>query len=67
MQRLFKTGIFWICHVTVACRLAFLLTGNWQAALAIGLLEPSVQALVFHLHEIVWDRAAPRPLATARS
>ena len=60
MLTLFKTGTYWICHITVAFTLAYLLTGNWHAALAIGLLEPSVQAVVFYFHEITWDRVRAR-------
>jgi uncharacterized membrane protein len=60
MLRLLKTGTYWICHITVAFSLAYLLTRNWHAALAIGLLEPTVQALVFYLHEVAWDRSQIR-------
>ncbi len=60
MERLFKTGTYWICHITVACTLAYLLTRNWHAALAIGFLEPSVQAVVFYFHEMAWERAGAR-------
>jgi uncharacterized membrane protein len=60
MLTLFKTGTYWVCHITVAFTLAYLLTGNWHAALAIGLLEPSVQAVVFYFHEIAWDRLRAR-------
>ncbi len=63
MTRLLKTGTYWLCHITVAFGLAYLLTGSWRAALAIGLLEPTVQAVVFYVHEIAWERdlaGAPR-------
>jgi uncharacterized membrane protein len=60
MSRLLKTGTYWVCHIAVASSLAYLLTGNWHAALAIGLLEPSVQAVVFYAHELVWDRVQLR-------
>ncbi len=52
MLTLFKTGTYWMCHITVAFTLAYLLTGNWHAALAIGLLEPSVQAVVFYFSRL---------------
>ena len=67
MIRLFKTGTYWICHITVACSLAFLITGSWSAALAIGRLEPSVQAVVFYRHEVAWDRVQFRRGASSRS
>lgn len=66
MLTLFKTGTYWLCHITVAFTLAYLLTGNWHAALAIGLLEPSVQAVVFYFHEIAWDRLRSRAHSEAR-
>lgn len=55
MRVLAKTASYWICHIAVASGLAFALTGQWRAALAIGLLEPSVQAVVFLLHERAWE------------
>ena len=67
MLRLFKTGTYWLCHITVAISLAYLLTGNWHAALAIGLLEPTVQALVFYFHELAWERARSVSAATGTS
>jgi uncharacterized membrane protein len=60
MRTLAKTGTYWLCHITVASGLAFALTGQWKAALAIGLLEPSVQAIVFLLHERAWESWAPK-------
>ena len=67
MLRLFKTGTYWLCHITVAISLAFLLTGNWHAALAIGFLEPTIQALVLYLHELAWERARSVSGATGTS
>ena len=52
-----KTGTYWLCHISVASGLAYLLTGQFEAALAIGLLEPTVQAGVFILHERAWELA----------
>lgn len=54
MRMLAKTGTYWVCHILVASGLAYALTGQLRAALAIGLLEPSVQAVVFLLHERIW-------------
>lgn len=60
MRTLAKTATYWVCHITVASGLAFAVTGQWKAALAIGLLEPSVQAVVFFLHERAWENWAPK-------
>ncbi len=35
---------------------AFALTRNWHAALAIGLIEPLVQTVAYSMHERVWAR-----------
>ncbi len=60
-RRIAKTGTYWIVHITVASSLAFALTGKVDAALAIGFLEPTVQALVFLLHERLWEGPAVSP------
>lgn len=61
MRRLAKTGSYWLVHITVAITVAWALTGNLAAAMAIGLLEPTVQAVVFYGHEWLWDRKAGSP------
>jgi uncharacterized membrane protein len=61
MRRLAKTGSYWVVHITVAVSVAWALTGNLAAAMAIGLLEPTVQAFVFYLHEWLWERKAATP------
>jgi uncharacterized membrane protein len=58
MRRLAKTGSYWVVHICVAITVAWVLTGNLAAALAIGLLEPTVQAFVFYIHEWLWERKA---------
>lgn len=55
MRRLMKTGTYAVMHVSVATLIAFLLTGNIHAALAIGLLEPLVQTVFFYFHETIWE------------
>lgn len=65
MRRLAKTASYWIIHITVAVTVAWALTGNLAAAMAIGLLEPSVQAVVFYFHEWFWDRKSQRGAAVA--
>ena len=61
MRRLAKTGSYWLVHITVAVAVAWALTGNLAAAMAIGLLEPTVQAFVFYIHEWLWERKMPAP------
>ncbi len=50
-----KTLTYSLMHFTVAISVAFALTGNWKAALAIGLIEPLVQTAAYTLHERAWD------------
>lgn len=55
MRALIKTVTFWISHITVAYGLVYWITGSVQAALAVGLLEPTVQAGVYLFHEWLWE------------
>ena len=45
-----KTLTYGLMHLTVAIAVAFALTRNWQAALAIGLIEPFVQTIAYTVH-----------------
>lgn len=60
-----KTGTYAIMHFVVAIIVAYLLTGSWRMALAIGLIEPFVQTFAFAIHERVWHRATMRPADAA--
>ena len=53
----FKTMTYSFMHLCVAMTVAFVLTGSWHAALAIGIIEPMVQSLAYTLHERAWARA----------
>ncbi|MGB0748494.1 MAG: DUF2061 domain-containing protein [Magnetospiraceae bacterium] len=50
-----KTISYGIAHVAVATTVAYALTGNFTAALGIGLIEPLVQTVVFTVHEMIWE------------
>jgi uncharacterized membrane protein len=52
-----KTATYAIMHLTVAIAVAYLLTGSWSMALAIGLVEPFVQTFAFVIHERFWSKA----------
>jgi len=60
MKTVKKTLTYSLMHLTVAFAVAFALTRNWQAALAIGLVEPLFQTAAFALHERAWARAELR-------
>ncbi|WP_138513632.1 DUF2061 domain-containing protein [Maricaulis alexandrii] len=51
-----KAVTYAFMHWCVAMTVAYLITGNWRAALAIGLVEPAVQTIAYTLHERVWSR-----------
>lgn len=57
-----KTLTYSMMHFTVAISVAFALTGSWQAALAIGLIEPLVQTLAYTLHENAWAKAGAQAI-----
>ncbi|WP_206740778.1 DUF2061 domain-containing protein [Euryhalocaulis caribicus] len=57
---LLKTGTYALMHLVVAVAVAFALTRNLHAALAIGLLEPFVQTIAYTVHERAWRRRAAR-------
>lgn len=53
---LFKTASYYVVHIGVAAVVAYAVTGNWWVALTLSLLEPSVQAVVYFLHDKAWAR-----------
>lgn len=55
-----KTLTYGLMHLTIAVCVAYALTKNWHAALAIGLLEPMVQTFAYAFHEKVWARVSVR-------
>jgi uncharacterized membrane protein len=60
-----KTGSYALMHLMVAITVAYLLTRDWQAALAIGLIEPFVQTFAFYFHDRAWSRTSRQPPVTA--
>jgi uncharacterized membrane protein len=54
-----KTASWSVLHMIVAIVVAYALTRNWQAALAVGLIEPVFQTIAFALHERAWAAKAP--------
>lgn len=53
---LFKTATYCAMHFCVAVLVAYALTRDWRAALAIGVIEPFVQTFFFAMHDRVWSR-----------
>lgn len=63
MQIAKKTLTYSLTHLIVAVAVAFALTRDWRAALAIGMIEPIFQTIAFALHERAWRRAEARAQA----
>lgn len=57
-----KTASWSLVHMIVAIAVAYALTQNWRAALAVGLIEPIFQTIAFALHERAWANREPIPV-----
>jgi uncharacterized membrane protein len=55
-----KTLSYSLMHLSVAITVAYVLTRDWRAALAIGLVEPVFQTMAFAMHEKIWERLGAR-------
>lgn len=60
-RMLYKTASYYVMHIAVAALVAYAVTGSLWMALTLSLLEPTVQAVAFFLHEKVWERSERRP------
>ena len=54
-----KTASYYVMHITIAAIVAYAVTRSWQAAIALSLIEPTVQAVAYYFHEKAWQRRAP--------
>tara|TARA_E500000318_G_scaffold80993_1_gene76202 strand:+ start:446 stop:676 length:231 start_codon:yes stop_codon:yes gene_type:complete len=54
--RAFKPLTYGVMHLIVAISVAYALTQNWKASLAIGLIEPAVQTIAYTFHERAWAK-----------
>lgn len=59
-----KTLTYGAMHFVVAVTVAFAITRDWQAALAIGVVEPLVQMVFFAIHDRIWSSREARRQAT---
>ena len=59
-----KTGSYYVLHILVAASVAYAVTGDWVAAMTLSLLEPTVQAGAYFMHEKAWARARYQRLRT---
>ena len=58
-QRIFKKTLsYYIMHITVAMVVGYVVTGNIWMAITLSLVEPTVQAVAYFIHERVWEKKA---------
>ena len=53
-----KTLSYYIMHITVAMVVGYVVTGNIWMAITLSLVEPTVQAVAYFIHERVWEKKA---------
>lgn len=54
-QRMFKkTFSYYIMHISIAMMVGYFVTGSLAMAMALSLIEPTVQAFAFFFHEKAW-------------
>ena len=51
-----KTMSFAVVHFTVAFTVGYLMTGSVMVGGAIALVEPMVNTVAYHFHELIWKR-----------
>jgi uncharacterized membrane protein len=58
-KRSIVKSILWrvIC-IIVSVVTSFFLTGNWDVAVAIGIIYNAVTMVLYYFHERLWDRIA---------
>lgn len=56
-QRMFKKTLsYYVMHISIAMLVGYFVTGSWAMAVALSLLEPTVQAFSFFFHEKAWEQ-----------
>jgi uncharacterized membrane protein len=51
-----KTMSFAVVHFTVAFTVGYLISGSVLVGGAIALVEPAVNTVAYHVHELAWKR-----------
>jgi uncharacterized membrane protein len=51
-----KTMSFAAVHFTVAFSVGYLISGSLLVGGAIALVEPAINSVAYHFHELVWKR-----------
>lgn len=63
MHLALKTGSYSVMHLCVAILVAYAITQDWRAALAVGIIEPMVQTVAYLFHDRIWSRIERRRVA----
>lgn len=59
-RTLLKTLSYATMHMSIAIAVAYVLSGSWAVAFAIGMIEPCIQTVAFFFHERAWHRIEKR-------
>lgn len=63
-QTILKTMSYAAMHMSIAIVVAYVLSGSWRVAFAIGLIEPCIQTVAFFFHERAWHRVESKQHTT---
>jgi uncharacterized membrane protein len=55
-----KTITFAVMHFTVAFAVAYALTGDVIVGGAVAMVEPAINTVAYHFHEMIWKRIGSR-------
>ena len=55
-KKMNKTMSFAIVHFVVAFTVGYLMTGSFMVGGAIALVEPMINTIAYHFHELIWKR-----------
>lgn len=59
-RSLSKTITWYLCHITLATSVAYLITGSWKIAATLASLELVWEAGLFYAHERAWAKLGKR-------
>lgn len=51
-----KTASFAVVHFTVAFSVGYALTGSVVVGGVLALVEPAINTVAFHFHELIWKK-----------
>jgi uncharacterized membrane protein len=57
-----KTASFAVVHFTVAFSVGYALTGSVVVGGVLALVEPAINTVAFHFHELLWKKIESKKL-----